>query len=347
MSELIEGLPEAVALRCLAWVPFHLYPMLELVSRSWRAAIRSTDLFRYRKELGLAEELLCVSAFEPENIWQLYDPVGDQWMTLPLLPSKIRQLSNFGTVSTAQKLFVLGGRSDAVDPVTGERDGCFATNEVWMYDPVVRQWAKCAPMIVPRSMFACCALEGKIIVAGGFTSSSKSTSKAEIYDPDTDTWAPVPDLNHAHNSPCNGVLYKGKMHVLHKGLSTMQVLISDHSGLEWVVVNDCWLQGPAAFLNDEFYMMCHEYIFKQDADKWKQIAPVAEFRRRVGFSMVGLRGEIYIIGGVIGPGHQVGSIQPLSDVDVLTIGNDEPTWRKASPMTKSCGTIIGCAVLNL
>ncbi|GAB4841607.1 hypothetical protein Ancab_022321 [Ancistrocladus abbreviatus] len=41
MSVLIEGLPDAVVLRCLARVPFHLYPKLELVSRSWRAALRS------------------------------------------------------------------------------------------------------------------------------------------------------------------------------------------------------------------------------------------------------------------------------------------------------------------
>uniref|UniRef100_A0A7N0T3V9 F-box domain-containing protein n=1 Tax=Kalanchoe fedtschenkoi TaxID=63787 RepID=A0A7N0T3V9_KALFE len=347
MSELIEGLPDAVALRCLAMVPFYLYPKLELVSRPWQAAIRSSDLFTTRKELGLSEDLLCVCAYQPENTWQLYDPLGDHWMTLPLLPSKIGHLANFSVVSTAQKLFVLGGGSDAVDPVTGERYGCFATDEVWVYDPVARQWATCAPMLVPRSMFACCVLEGKIIVAGGFTSSRRPTSQAEIYNPEENTWAPIPDLSHAHDSPCYGVVYKGKMHVLHRSLSTMQVLISDKSGFKWVIENDCWLQGPAAILNDEFYMMCHEHIFKQEAAKWKQIVSVSEFRGRIGFAMIGAKGKIYIIGGVAGPGSQVQGFQPLSDVDVLTVDNNPPAWHKASPMTKCHGTIIGCALLKL
>ncbi|MDP1299123.1 F-box protein, partial [Klebsiella quasipneumoniae] len=66
MSALIEGLPDAVALRCLARVPFYLYTRLELVSRSWRAAVRSPELFKARKEVGSSEDLLCVCAFDPE-----------------------------------------------------------------------------------------------------------------------------------------------------------------------------------------------------------------------------------------------------------------------------------------
>ncbi|KAK6164653.1 hypothetical protein DH2020_001517 [Rehmannia glutinosa] len=205
MSGLIEGLPDAVALRCLARVPFHLHPQLELVSHSWREAIRSTELFRARQEVNATEEFICVCAYDPDNLWQLYDPLHDLWITLPVLPSNIRHLAHFGVVSAAGKLFVLGGGSDAVDPLTGDQDGCFATNEVWSYDPVMRWWAHCAPMIVPRSMFGCCVLDGKIIVAGGFTDCRKSISKAEIYDPDKDTWLPIPDLHQTHNSACTGL----------------------------------------------------------------------------------------------------------------------------------------------
>ncbi|KAK5843086.1 hypothetical protein PVK06_005517 [Gossypium arboreum] len=59
------SLPDAVALRCLARAPFYLYPKLELVSRSWRAAIRGSELFKPRQEVGSAEELLCVCACDP------------------------------------------------------------------------------------------------------------------------------------------------------------------------------------------------------------------------------------------------------------------------------------------
>ncbi|BAT85461.1 F-box/kelch-repeat protein SKIP30 [Vigna umbellata] len=345
MSGLIEGLPDAVAIRCLARVPFYLHPVLELVSRSWQAAVRSSELFRARQEVGSTEDLLCVCAYDPENLWQLYDPLRDLWIRLPVLPSKIRHLSHFGAVSTAGKLFVIGGGSDAVDPLTGDQDGCFATDEVWSYDPVVRQWAPRAPMLVPRSMFACCVLEGKIVVAGGFTSCRKSISQAEMYDPEKDVWIPMPDLHRTHNSACSGVVIGGKVHVLHKDMSTVQVL--DNAGPGWIVEECAWLQGPMAVVRDALYVMSHGLILKQDKEVRKVVGFASEFRKRIGFAMAGLGDELYVIGGVIGPDRWNWDIRPLSEVDVLTLGNERPTWRQAAPMTWCHGTILGCTLLRI
>lgn len=344
MSGLIEGLPDAVALRCLALVPFYLHPKLELVSRSWHAAIRSPELFKARQEVGATEDLLCVCAFDPENLWQLYDPLHDLWITLPVLPSKIRHLAHFGAVSTSGKLFVLGGGSDAVDPLTGDQDGSFATNEVWSYDPVTRQWSPRASMLVPRSMFACCVLDGKIVVAGGFTSCRKSISRAEMYDPEKDVWIPIPDLHRTHNSACSGVVMGGKVHVLHKGLSTVQVL--DNVGLGWTVEDSCWPQGPMAVVKGALYVMSHGIILKQDGNVRKVVLG-PEFRRRIGFAMAGLGDEIYVIGGVLSPDQWNWDIEQMSDVDVLTVGSERPTWRRAAPMTRCRGTIFGCTQLRI
>lgn len=346
MSELIEGLPDAVALRCLARVPFYLHPKLELVSRPWRAAIRSNELFKARLEVGSAEDLLCICAFDPENLWQLYDPLRDLWITLPVLPSKIRHLSHFGAVCASGKLFVLGGGSDAVDPQTGDQDGSFATNEVWSYDPMIRQWSPRAPMLVPRAMFACGVLDGKIVAAGGFTSCRKSISRAEIYDPEKDSWSPIPDLHRTHNSACSGVVIGGKLHVLHKGLSTLQVLES--KGLGWAVEDHGWLQGPMAVVHDTLYVLSHGSISKQDGKASKVVVSASEFRRRIGFAMTGLRDEIYVIGGVIGPDQGNWEIKPMSDVDALAIGGgDRPAWRKVAPMTRCRGTVLGCTQLRI
>ncbi|KAJ6953828.1 hypothetical protein NC652_005534 [Populus alba x Populus x berolinensis] len=345
MSELIEGLPDAVAIRCIARVPFYLHPKLEVVSRSWQAAVRSTELFKARQEVGSAEDLLCVCAFDPENLWQLYDPLRDLWITLPVLPSKIRHLAHFGVVCSAGKLFVLGGGSDAVDPLTGDQDGSFATNEVWSYDPVLREWAARASMLVPRAMFACCALNGKIVVAGGFTSCQKSISQAEMYDPEKDVWIRIPDLHRTHNSACSGVVIGGKLHVLHRGLSTVQVLDSIGSG--WTVEDYGWLQGPIAVVHDALYVMSHGLIVKQEGKTRKVVVSASEFRKRIGFAMTGLGDEMYVIGGVIGPDRWNWDIKPVSDVDILTVGGERPTWRQATPMTQCRGTIRGCAQLRI
>ncbi|KAG6606420.1 F-box/kelch-repeat protein SKIP30, partial [Cucurbita argyrosperma subsp. argyrosperma] len=345
MSELIDRLPDAVALRCLARVPFHLYPKLELVSHSWQAAIHSAELYRVRQEIGSSEDLLCVCAFEPENLWQLYDPLRDLWMTIPVLPSKIRHLARFGAVSTAGKLFVLGGGSDSVDPLTGDQDRNFATNEVWSYDPVIRRWSQCASMLVPRAMFACCVLDGNIVVAGGFTSCRKSISQAEMYDPDKDAWIPLPDLHHTHHSACTGVVIGGKLHVLHKGLSTVQIFENTRPG--WRVEDYGWLQGPMTVVQGSLYVMSHGHIFKHDGEAKKVVISASEFRQRIGFAMMSLRDEIYVIGGDIGPDRLNWDVKPTSDVDILTTGGERPTWRQATSMTRCHGAIRGCAQLRI
>lgn len=345
MSGLIDGLPDAVALRCLARVPFYLHPRLEVVSRSWQQVVRSEEFFKAREEVKSSEEFLCVCAFDPDNLWQLYDPQRDLWITLPVLPSNIRHLAHFGAVSTAGKLFVLGGGSDAVDPLTGDQDGKFATDEVWSYDPVNRQWALCASMIMPRAMFACCALDGKIIVAGGFTSCRKSISKAEIYDPETNVWVSIPDLHHTHNTACSGVVIAGKVHVLHKGLSTVQILENVDQG--WTVHDYGWIQGPLAVVKGKLYVMSHGLIYKQEKESKKVIVSASEFRRRIGSAMIGLGDDIYVIGGVIGPERWNWDIKAMADVDVLTLGSERPIWRQVAPMTRCRGTILGCTQLRI
>lgn len=347
VSTILDGIPNEVALQCLARVPFVSHPVLQLVCRSWRASVCNGELFNVRKQIGVTEELLCVLAFEPENVWQLYDPLRDKWITLPVMPSQIRNIARFGVASVAGKLYVIGGGSDRVDPLTGDHDTIFASNEVWSYDPLHRLWAQRAPMLVARAMFACCALDGKIIVAGGLTNCRKSISAAEIYDPEADTWESLPDLRQAHPSACSGLVIKDKMHVLHKGISTVQILEDGRN--YWAVEDYHWLQGPMAMVCGELYVLSNSCIMKQHGENiFDKMVPCASgFQSRIAFGMIGLGESIYLFGGVIGPGPRNQCIKPLSDVDILNVTSERPTWRQGSPMTRCRGSIAGCALLKI
>ncbi|KAF3774588.1 F-box/kelch-repeat protein [Nymphaea thermarum] len=341
MSDLIEGLPDAVALLCLAYVPFVHHLKLQLVCRSWRDALRSPELLKARHEVGVAEEFLCVSAFEPENLWQLYDPRLDIWMTLPTLPSEIKHLSNFGAV----KLFVLGGNSDSVDPQTGDHDSIFPTNEVWSYNPILRQWTSCARMLVARAMFACSVLDGRIVVAGGLTGCRKPTTSAEIYDPEKDKWDAIAELGHTCNSACTGMVISGKFYVLHKGLSMVQVL--EHRENRWLVEDEEWLQGPSAMVGGDLYVLHGGLIIRPVKPLMLVISIAFDFQSRIGFALIGQGQSLYLIGGVDGPGQWNVPIKLLSDVNVLNVKIRGSTWRQVSPMTRCHGTVVGSTLLTI
>ena len=77
------------------------------------------------------------------------------------------------------------------------------------------------------------------------------------------------------------------------------------------------------------------------------VGSASEFRKRIGFAMTGLGDDLYVIGGFIGPDRWNWDIKPLSEVDVLTLGSERPTWRQAARMTRCHGTILGCTLLRI
>ncbi len=232
MAALIEGLPDSVAIQCLARVPLSQHRVLQSVCKAWHALVRNPELYGVRKRIGTTEEWLYVSAYEADKAWQAYDPLYNQWSSIPPLPSLIPRLSNFGTVAVQSKLFILGGGSDEVNPITGDRSNIHATDQVWAYDPVYKRWSSRASMLTPRAQFACFSYSGRIVVAGGFSSSRRAISSVEMYNPELDQWEFLPDLVAVRDAPCSGVVLDGKMHVVQKGTCTAQVY--DPTTKRWV-----------------------------------------------------------------------------------------------------------------
>ncbi|KAL3688693.1 hypothetical protein R1sor_015002 [Riccia sorocarpa] len=343
---LLEGLPDLVALQCLARVPLHYHRVLRWVSQAWRDAVQSRELFQIRKTLGVQEEWLYVSAYDPDGLWQAYDPLFDRWTTLPELPSRIKHLTNYGTAAVDGMLYVIGGGSDDVDPQTGDHDATIATSEVWRYDPFTHEWEQMANMLTARSQFACCVLKGRIVVAGGFTNTRKSLPLTEIYKPSEDKWEPLAELDQVPNAACSGIVLEGKVHVVHKGVGPPQVYDADEN--KWTV-SDCeWSWGKMAVVDEELYVVRHGFVIreqKQPALK-KSLCSWPDCRNRISFGVIGLGTDLYVIGGIMGPRPHALEIVALNDVDICNVGDLNPTWRRGASMTVSKGSVLGCAVLK-
>ncbi|KAJ8547540.1 hypothetical protein K7X08_011126 [Anisodus acutangulus] len=86
---------------------------------------------------------------------------------------------------------------------------------------------------------------------------------------------------------------------------------------------------------------------RQERETRKMAVSASEFRRRIGFAMIGLGDDIYIVGGVIGPERWNWDIKLLSDVDVLTLGSERQVWRQVTPMTRCRGTVLGCTQIRI
>lgn len=81
------------------------------------------------------------------------------------------------------KLFILGGSvNEAV------------SSAVWVYDCYTHKWNPAPRMRVPREFSAAGTIDGKMYVMGGcqVNTWAGSTSWAEVFDPSTGVWSPVP-----------------------------------------------------------------------------------------------------------------------------------------------------------
>ena len=227
---LIPNLPDEISLQILARVPRFCYLGLRLVSRSWKGAIMSTELFNLRKELGKTEEWLYILTrikYEQQLCYSL-DPLSRKWQRLPPIPNVAHEdsyrkgLSGLGMlnmVGSSNKIagVIRGwlGRRDAVDrvPFFGSAiesvDGCLyilggfyggsTLTCAWRYDPVQNRWTEVNPMSIGRGQCNTSVLNNKLYVVGGVMSEEHGGGiplrSAEVFDPLTGVWSQIPSMH--------------------------------------------------------------------------------------------------------------------------------------------------------
>ncbi|MEN6428514.1 MAG: LamG-like jellyroll fold domain-containing protein [Phycisphaerales bacterium] len=137
-----------------------------------------------------------------------YDPVTDTWTRKADLP---RLHGGPGAASEADGTIYFAGAGDTLMIGTGSDRGVPLVDA---YDPATDTWTTKASMLTARAFFSSCATSGKIYAIGGCVTgayNSSETFSIEAYDPATDTWSWMPDMQFKRkglaSAAVNGKIY--------------------------------------------------------------------------------------------------------------------------------------------
>ena len=143
---LIDGLPDDIALFCLARVPRKYHGVLKCVSKRWRDLVCSEEWRGYRQKHRLDETWIYALCREKTTdqlrCYQLDPSLPRQgcWTLVSGLPSRCLKRKGMAFESAGKKLYLLGGCGWSED----------ASDEVYCYDAAVHAWSQVASMSTAR-----------------------------------------------------------------------------------------------------------------------------------------------------------------------------------------------------
>jgi hypothetical protein len=130
-----------------------------------------------------------------------YDPNLSFWTPVT---SMHEARSNHFFIRCGNYLYAIGGKATGLS-IDGQ---ITCLNSVERYNVVSNKWDRVAPMNKERFDFAAVVMNNEIYVFGGkvlleynHVTKTRATSRAEKYDPTTNTWLELPKMNQARSSP--------------------------------------------------------------------------------------------------------------------------------------------------
>jgi len=140
---------------------------------------------------------------QPAGIWvNLYDPETDQFS-----PAQVGHIRREGATLTLLK--------NGKILLTGGNNGRAFESSAILFDPKTFIAEKVIPMITPRQDHVATLLDsGEVLLTGGMVmegSSGKSTAKAELYDPKSNSFVGIEDLRAPRQGHTATVLTNGKV----------------------------------------------------------------------------------------------------------------------------------------
>lgn len=297
---LIPGLPDDIALFCLARVPRRYHVLLKCVSRKWRHLVCGEEWYSYRKRHHLQDswiyalgrdksEQLCCYVLDPTRLKRGWKPILG-------LPNRCIRRKGVGFEVLGKKLFLFGGCGWIED----------ATNEVYCYDAAVNKWNQAASLVVPRCYCVSEVLDEKIYAIGGIGPNSINLTSWETYSAETTTWTLHEKPNIFPDIEDSIVLY-GKIYI-RGGSSPLSSLVSafiyEPSSSTWQPAASELVSGwhgPAVVVDGTLYVLDQSsgtrlMMWQKDIKEWVAVGRLSPLLTKPPCRLVAVGNNIFIIG---------------------------------------------------
>ncbi|KAL5973037.1 hypothetical protein ACLOJK_039844 [Asimina triloba] len=305
---IIPGLPDDVAMYCLALVPRSNFPNMGTVCKRWRSFIQSKEFMTVRKDAGRLEEWLYVLKGDAQghgSHWEALGCAGEEHQLLPPMPGTAK--AAFGVVVLDGKLLVIGGYS-------ADSTSVFVSSDMYQYDSRLNSWGMLGKMNVARYDFACAEVDGMVYAVGGYGADGQSLSCAEVYDPEKNAWTLIESLRRPRWG-CFACGFEGKLYVM-GGRSSFTignsrfVDVYNPEKQAWCEMkNGCVMVTAHAVVGKKLF--CMEWknqrklaIFDPEDNSWKMVPVPLTGSSRVGFRFGIFDGKLLLFSAEEEPGYR-------------------------------------------
>ncbi|XP_024380511.1 F-box/kelch-repeat protein SKIP4 isoform X1 [Physcomitrium patens] len=298
-TSLIPGLPNDLALQCLARVPRRHHLSLRCVCKEWRNMIASEYYYSLRKRLKLTEGW--IYAFSRDYFeclhWHVLDPVTRLWKELPSMPGDC--LRRYGVTCSVveRELYVMGGGGKFHVP----------SPEVYKYDPVKNEWTEAAAMETARCYFVSGALNGRLYAVGGMGVTSSALTSWEVFNPETNEWFFREDPNVVSDLG-ESLVMDGKIYVRHvsacPGYMGSYAAVFDPVESSWAAVDNDMMKkwcGPTAVTGNDVYMLDQSFgiklmVLDKESGEWGRIGRFSPHSIRLPCRLAAIEKNLYVVG---------------------------------------------------
>ncbi|XP_022768381.1 F-box/kelch-repeat protein At1g74510-like [Durio zibethinus] len=195
---LIHQLGRDISISCLLRCSRSDYNAIASLNKGFRSVVRSGELYRLRREMGIVEHWVYFSCILLE--WEAFDPIRHRWMHLPRMTSnECFKCSDKESLAVGTELLVFGKE--------------IMSHVIYRYSILTNSWSSGMKMNTPRCLFGSASLGEIAILAGGCDPCGNILSSAELYNSETGKWMTIPSMNKARKM-CSGVFMDGKFYVI-------------------------------------------------------------------------------------------------------------------------------------